>query len=95
MTNINLSDTNLTTTPNTRFTAMLERRNSIEHLNNYQLISGRRNSIDHLLLTSSSVILFGFGCRLTVIKSQHNLSRFWREQQAVDVACNNIGHFKN
>jgi hypothetical protein len=41
-------------------------------LNNFRLISGGRISIEHLLLTSSSAILFGFGSGLDIIKSQHS-----------------------
>jgi len=33
---------------------------------------GGRKSFELLLLTSSAAILFGFGCRLTNIKSQHS-----------------------
>jgi hypothetical protein len=41
-------------------------------LNNLQLISGGRNSIEHLLLTSSSAILSGCGPGLDAIKYQHS-----------------------
>jgi hypothetical protein len=41
-------------------------------LNNFQLISGGRISIEHLLLTSSSAILFGFGPGLDNAKCQHS-----------------------
>ena len=47
----------------------------------YQLISGRRISIKHLLLSSSSVILFGFSCRADSYKIP-------AQQQAVDVSGN-------
>jgi hypothetical protein len=51
---------------------MLARRKSNRHLNNHQLISGRRISIQHLLLTSTSAILFGFSSGLDIIKCQHS-----------------------
>jgi hypothetical protein len=54
---------------------MLARRKSNRHLKNYQLISGGRISIEHLLLTSSSVILFGFGSGLDVINASTAASR--------------------
>jgi hypothetical protein len=47
-------------------------RKSNLQLNNYQIVSGRRNSFEHLLLTSSAAILFGFSSGLDVIKSQHS-----------------------
>jgi len=50
-------------------------RKSNRQLNNYQLISGRRNSIEHLLLTSSSAILFGFGPGLDVKNASTAASR--------------------
>jgi len=47
-------------------------RNSNRHLNNHQLISGGRNSFRHLFLTSTLVILFGFGSWLDIVKCQHS-----------------------
>jgi hypothetical protein len=44
-------------------------------LNNYQLISGGRISIEHLLLTSSSAILFGFGSGLDIKNTSKAASR--------------------
>jgi len=41
-------------------------------LENYQLLSGGRNSFEHLFLTSTSAILFGFGSGLDTIKYQHS-----------------------
>jgi hypothetical protein len=57
---------------NIRFAAMLARRNNNQQLYFYQLISGRRISIEHLSLTSSAAILFGFGSGRDITKYQHS-----------------------
>jgi hypothetical protein len=44
-------------------------RKSNPHLSNYQLLSGERNSIEHLLLTSSAAILFDFSPGLDIINT--------------------------
>jgi len=60
-----------------RLAAMLARRNNNQHLYCHQLISGRRNSFQHLLLISTSVFN-----RLQLSAGHYKIPA---QQQAVDV----------